>query len=201
MCNPIDGSPPGFPIPGIPQAITLEWVAISFSNSWKWKAKVKLLSPVRLFATPWTAAYQASPSMGFSRQEYWSGVPLPSLMTDLDSVLKSRDITLPTKIYIVKATNQSYTMVFPVGMYGCNSWTIKEVECWRIDDFELWCWRRLFRVPWTARRSSQSIPNNNWDSTKEAKIATQNRIKLLQKPFSCGEKKHRILIQTGVDVR
>ena len=78
LCNPIDGSPPGSPVPGILQARTLEWVAISFSNAWKWKVKVKLLSRVRLLATPWTAAYQAPPSMGFSRQEYWSGVPLPS---------------------------------------------------------------------------------------------------------------------------
>ena len=78
LCDPIDGSPPGSPIPGILQARTLEWVAISFSNAWKWKVKVKSLSHVWLLATPWTAAYQASPSMGFSRQEYWSGVPLPS---------------------------------------------------------------------------------------------------------------------------
>ena len=78
LCDPMDGSPPGSPVPGILQARTLEWVAISFSNAWKWKVKVKLLSHVRLLATPWTAAYQASPSMGFSRQEYWSGVPLPS---------------------------------------------------------------------------------------------------------------------------
>ena len=78
LCNPIDGSPPGSPVPGILQARTLEWVAISFSNAWKWKEKVKSLSRIRLLATPWTAAYQAPPSMGFSRQEYWSGVPLPS---------------------------------------------------------------------------------------------------------------------------
>ena len=78
LCDPIDGSPPGFPVPRILQARTLEWVAISFSNAWKWKVKVKSLSHVWLFATPWTAAYQAPPSMGFSRQEYWSGVPLPS---------------------------------------------------------------------------------------------------------------------------
>ena len=79
LCDPIDSSPTGFPVPGILQARTLEWVAISFSNAWKWKVKVKSLSHVRLFATPWTAAYQAPLSMGFSRQEYWSGVPLPSL--------------------------------------------------------------------------------------------------------------------------
>ena len=76
LCDPIDGSPPGSPVPGILQARTLEWVAISFSNAWKWK--VKWLSRVRRVATPWTAAYQAPPSMGFSRQEYWSGVPSPS---------------------------------------------------------------------------------------------------------------------------
>ena len=72
-------------------------------------------------------------------------------MTNLDSVLKSRDITLLTKVHIVKA------MAFPIVMYGCESWTIKKAECWRIDAFELWCWRRLVRVPWTARRSNQSI--------------------------------------------
>ena len=79
LCDPIDGSPPGSPVPGILQARTLEWVAISFSNAWKWKVKVKSLSCARLLATPWTAAHQAPPSMGYSRQEYWSGVPSPSL--------------------------------------------------------------------------------------------------------------------------
>ena len=73
------------------------------------------------------------------------------VMTNLDSILKSRDITLPTKVHLVKA------MVFPVVIYGCESWTIKKAEHWRIDTFELWCWRRLLRVPWTARRPNQSI--------------------------------------------
>jgi len=82
LCDPRDGSPSGFPVPGILQARTLEWVAISFSNAWKWKVKVKSLSRVWL-ATPWTAAHQAPLSMGFSRQKYWSGVPLPSPMTML----------------------------------------------------------------------------------------------------------------------
>ena len=77
LCDPIDGSPPGSPVRGILQARTLEWVAISFSNAWKWNVKVKSLSPVRLLATPWTAAHQAPPSMGFSRQEDWGGSPLP----------------------------------------------------------------------------------------------------------------------------
>ena len=78
LCNPIDGLPPGSPVSGILQARTLEWVAISFSNAWKWKVKVQSLGRVRLLATSRTAAYQGPPSMGFSRQEYWSGVPLPS---------------------------------------------------------------------------------------------------------------------------
>ena len=74
-------------------------------------------------------------------------------MTNLDSILKSRDIALPTKVHLVKA------MVFPVVMYGCESWTVKKAECQRIDTFELWCWRRLSRVPWTSRRSNKSILN------------------------------------------
>ena len=78
LCDPIDGSPPDSPVPGILQARTPEWVAISFSNAWKWKVKVKSLSCVGLFETPWTAAYQSPVSVGFSRQEYRSGVPLPS---------------------------------------------------------------------------------------------------------------------------
>ena len=85
LCDPIDSSPPGSPVPGILQARTLERVAISFSNAGKWKVKVKSLSRVRLLATPWTAAYQAPLPMGFSRQEYWSGVPLPSPKTILRS--------------------------------------------------------------------------------------------------------------------
>ena len=90
LCDPLDGSPPDSPIPGILQARTLEWVAISFSNAWKWKVKVKSLSPVRLFATPWTAAHQAPLSMGFSRQEYCSGVPLPSLVYIYNGILISQ---------------------------------------------------------------------------------------------------------------
>ena len=168
LCDPIDGSPPGSPIPGILQARTLEWVAISLSKAWKWKVKVKSLSRVRLLATPWTAAYQAPPPMGFSRQKYWSGVPLPSpadgywsheirrhlllgrkAMTNLGSILKSKDFTLLTKDRLVKA------MVFPVVMYGCKHWSIKKAESHTI--FKSWCWRRFLRVPWTAWRSNQSI--------------------------------------------
>ena len=89
LCDPIDGSPPGSALPGILQARTLEWVAISFSSAWKWKVKVKSFSHARLLATPWTAAYQAPPSMGFSRQEHWSGVPLY-----LDAISKKTEWSL-----------------------------------------------------------------------------------------------------------
>ena len=93
LCDPIDGSPPGSPVPGSLQARTLEWVAISFSNAWKWKVKVKSLSRVQLFATPWTAAHQAPPSMGVSRQEYWSGVLLLSLLLCLQNMMSRLVIT------------------------------------------------------------------------------------------------------------
>ena len=95
LFDPTDSSPPGSAVPGILQARTLEWVAISFSNAWKWKVKGKLLSGVRLFVSPWTAAYQAPPSMGFSRQEYWSGLPLPPWtprILELDHSIYSREL-------------------------------------------------------------------------------------------------------------
>ena len=88
------------------------------------------------------------------------------VMTKLDSILKSRDITLPTKAHLVKA------MVFPVVTYGCESWTVKKAEHWRIDPFELWCWRRLFRVPWTARRSNQSILKETSPGRTDAEAET-----------------------------
>ena len=91
LCGPMDGSPPGSPVPGLLQARTLEWVAISFSNAWKWKVKVKSFSHVWLLATPRTAAYQAPLSMGFSRQECWSGVPLPSL-SNMHTALERQDM-------------------------------------------------------------------------------------------------------------
>jgi len=99
LCDPIDGSPPGSPIPGILQARTLEWVAISFSDAWKWKVKVKSLSRVWLLVTPWTAAYQAPPSMGFSRQEYWSGVPSPSPKLSLNPKYSSKStVVMETRL-------------------------------------------------------------------------------------------------------
>ena len=93
LCDPIGGSLPGSPVPGILQVRTLEWVAISFSNAWKWKVKVNSLSRVQLLATPRTAAHQAPPAMGFSRQEYWSGVPLPSPST---YATMTKSVSLPT---------------------------------------------------------------------------------------------------------
>ena len=92
LCDPRDGSPPGSAIPGILQARTLEGVSISFSNAWKWKVKVKSLSRFRLFTTPWTAAHQAPPSMGFSKKEYWSGVPFPSPMLESEKLKWSRSV-------------------------------------------------------------------------------------------------------------
>ena len=118
--DPIDGSPPGCPVPGILQARTPEWVAISFSNAWKWKVKVKSLSRIQLCATPWTAAYQAPPSIGFSRQEYWSGVPLPSchkgyvsalgegrffFITQIPWFLKKNQETLPQRFWTPKLSS------------------------------------------------------------------------------------------------
>ena len=98
LCDPIDDSPLGSLVPGILQARTLEWVAISFSNAWKWTVKVKSLSRVRLLATPWTAAYQAPPPTGFSRQEYWSGVPSPS-------PIPSRTDTKKDVLFIIEGWN------------------------------------------------------------------------------------------------
>jgi len=109
LCDLIDGSPPGSPVPGILQAGTLEWVAISFSNAWKWKVKVKSLCHVRFLATPWTSAHQAPPSMGFSSQEYWSGVPLPS------PVLYSWTLLI---LYIVVYGSEVKASAYSVGDLG-----------------------------------------------------------------------------------
>ena len=129
LCDPMDSSSPGSAIPGILQARVLEWVAISFprgsSQPSDW---TRVSCIVGGCFTIW--ATQAA------------------CVTNLDCILKSRDITLSTKVHLVKA------MAFPVVIYGCESWTIKKADCWRIDVFELWCWRRFLRVPWTARRSN-----------------------------------------------
>ena len=109
LCDPIDGSPPGSTVLGILQARTLEWVAISFSNAWKGKVKGKSLSPVWLFATPWTAAHQASPSMGLSRQEYWSGVPLPSPVEKYTGIIKVPNLLTLRKVNIFNGPSVGLT--------------------------------------------------------------------------------------------
>ena len=115
LCDPIDGSPPGSPVPGILHARTLEWVAIFFSNAWKWKVKVKSLSRVWLFATPWTAAYQAPPSMGFSRQKYWNGLPLPSPMFHTKNHEKMQELEAPD------CNSQRIRVVLKVGFPSFSS--------------------------------------------------------------------------------
>ena len=113
-CDPIDGSPPGSPVPGILQARTLEWVAISFSNAWKWKVKAKSLSRVWPSATPWTAAYQAPPSMGYSRQEYWSGLPLPSPHNAIQAYL-----------LLLSPTPRTSAQDIVQGLLVCQEWAFK----------------------------------------------------------------------------
>ena len=125
LCDPTDGSPPGSPVPGILQARTLEWVAISFSNAWKWKVKVKSLSRVPLLATPWTAAHQAPPSMGLSRQGYWSGVPLPS----------------PTS-----SSRQIQKMYLPLSNINSKSISL-------YHNTLSWLWRQLSNTHWGSTRS------------------------------------------------
>ena len=113
LCNPRNRSPPGSPVPGILQARTLEWVAISFSNEWKWKVKGKSLSRVQLLATPWTTAYQAPPSMGFSRQEYWSGVPFQPISFPV--LLTNINVVNGTSTFIVRKEKkiEEYLQLFP----------------------------------------------------------------------------------------
>ena len=125
LCDPVDGSPSGSPVPGILQARTLAWVAISFSNAWKWKVKVKSLSRVRLLATPWTAAHQAPPSMGFSRQEYWSGVPLPSPLLISSLIQFWSESRIHYIIYSFKVI-KVYFMVQNVVYLTCSLWAGEE---------------------------------------------------------------------------
>ena len=112
LCNTTEGNPPGFPIPGILQARTLEWVAISLSNAWKWKVKVKSFSRVRLLKTLWTLAHQAPPSMGFSRKEYWSGVPLPSLDKCVNYLLNRETSVLTLLQAWPRTTNFLHNFIF-----------------------------------------------------------------------------------------
>ena len=148
--DPMDCSLPGSSVYGIFQARVLEWGAIVFSvgtiTSWQIDGEtVETMSDFIFLGSKITAdgdcSHEIKGRLLLGRE----------VMTNLDSILKSRDFTLPTKVHLVKA------MVFPVVMYGCESWAIKKGECQRIDAFELWCWRRLLRVPWTATRFNQSI--------------------------------------------
>ena len=157
LCDPIDGSPPGSSVPGILQARTLEWVAISFSNAWKWKVKVKSLSRVRPSVIPWTAAYQAPPSVGFSRQEYWSGVPLPSPWSSvtfsywtwrwshgpphfshLVTSKVSGDHVAGTKVKTVLSTQPMWSALTSWISYQTSIEWGRPVGVWGID----WCWYR-----------------------------------------------------------
>ena len=118
LCDPKDSSPPGSPIPGVLQARPLEWAAISFSSAWKWKVKVRSFSRVWLLAIPWTAAYQAPPSMGFSRQEYWSGVPLPEC-----SKIRGTWVWILLSSYVICVTQDK---LFNVSMFHCIMYLIEE---------------------------------------------------------------------------
>ena len=130
LCDPIDSNPQGSPFPGILQARTLEWVAISFFSAWKWKVKVKSLSCIRLFATQWTSAYQAPPSMGFSRQEYWSGEPLPYPSASVRStpflsfivLISAWNVPLLSLIFLRRS------LVFPILLFSSISfhWSLRE---------------------------------------------------------------------------
>ena len=136
LWDPIDGSLPGSPIPGMLQARTLEWVAVSFSNAWKWKVKVKSLNHVWSSATPWTAAFQAPPSMGFSRQEYWSGVPLPSpnAPNNIPSIPSQKNYDQPRQ-HIKKHRHYFANKVPSSQSYGFSS---SHVWMWELDYKESW---------------------------------------------------------------
>ena len=148
LCDPIDASPPGSPVPGILQARTLEWVAISFSNAWKWKVKVKLLSHVQPLATPWTAAHQAPPSMGFSRQEYWSGVPLPSPSLSLDDL---------------KIFNKPSSLR--------RKWSVARIIIFLLHFASSWCWCDGFHsfVQHTFAEYLYLVPNTGIGNTREVR--------------------------------
>ena len=139
LCDHRDDNPPGSPVPGILQARTLEWVAISFSNAWKWKGKVKSLSCVQLLVTPWIAAYQAPPSMGFSRQEYWSGVPTPSLKPQLRSYL-TLDINPLSDIWFANKFSHSIGCLFILFVVSVFFLTSEETVTKIQKFFFFWLW-------------------------------------------------------------
>ena len=138
LCDSIDGSPPGSPIPGILQARTLEWVAISFSNAWKWKVKVKSLSHVRLLATPWTAAHQAPPSMGFSRQEFWSGVPLLSPFNCTHDDNNEEEDFVLCVLYTIRLGKGSIIVSAVHGEQTCHA--SRSTPLWAASENPSLCW-------------------------------------------------------------
>ena len=145
LCDPIDGSPPGSPIPGILQARTLEWVAISFSSAWMWKMKVKSLSGAWLLATPWTAAYQAPPSLGFSWQEYRSGLPLPYLNRNMDRGKKKMLFFLvaPCSMWYFSSCDQDKHMCPAVEACSPNHWTTNKITVILYTNLAKTCLERL----------------------------------------------------------
>ena len=136
LCDPIDSSPPGSPVLGILHARTLEWVAISFSNAWKWRVKVKSLSHVWLLVTPWTTAYQAPASMGFSRQEYWSGVPLPSLIGHTNKCNGSRSLNSPWMLMLALSCCWSLRLHMKEAGLCCAKSSQSCLTLWDIMDFK-----------------------------------------------------------------
>ena len=171
LCDPIDGSPPGSPVPGILQARTLGWVAISFSNAWKWKVKVKSLSRVWLLATPWTAAHQAPPSMGFSRQEYWSGVPLPSPHIQYCYIYK--DIYRYTYTHTTSTlSTHGHLDCFHNGTPPWNKQSLTSCNSSSSQSVQLLSRVPLFVTPWIATcQASLSITN----SQSSLKLSSSSR--------------------------
>ena len=187
LCSPIDGSPPGSPVPGILQARTLEWVAISSSNIWEWKVKVKSLSRVRLLATSWTATYQAPPSMGFSRQEYWSGVPLPSPKLGLSPckyLVYFWFIFTPLYLQVLKSESQVFTKIPSLG------WALEGPWIPILVPKEPWNYRKLFsfsQLPFFPYIPSFS------DATFEAEVlnnAPISHLNLSKNNVSCRVQNH-----------
>ena len=174
--RPIDGSPPGSPVPGILQARTLEWVAISFSNAWKWKVKVKSLSLVRILATPWTAAYQVPPSVGFSRQEYWSGVPLPSPVVLPETCvffLWDKRILFCGVQYLLKNIYCYYFMYFAVLGLSCGMWDLQSygMQTFNCGMWDLIPWPGIKLGPLALRAQSLS----SWTS-REVPVSSLLRV-------------------------
>ena len=177
LCDPIDGSPSGLPIPGILQARTLEWVAISFSNAWKWKEKVKSLSRVWLLASPWTAAYQAPPSMGFSRQEYWSGLPLPSPdsfnryyyyyhLLYADESLKLREVKQPAWAHSLAEIQSQVWPVCQVAIHRKQVFIELKVLPWSVISVAMCTWPEFICTQCIAWHGAQVAEHSMYTGTK-----------------------------------